>query len=100
MSKIKSENLVWFLDELANSESYQFEYGDLEIVVGDEHGNEGVTTVAVQDLAASAIQEITSLVEQNKVLKLDLVELETFREKSFEAHPNIDMDIEALKQAK
>lgn len=75
MSDIKGENLVWFLDELANSESYQFEDGDIEIVVGDEHGNEGVTTVTVQDLAAIAIQEITNLAEQNKALKAALTKI-------------------------
>jgi hypothetical protein len=68
MSDIKKENLIWFLDELANAEDYQFENGGLKIVVSDEHGNEGVTTITIQDLAASAIQEITNLVEQNTAL--------------------------------
>ncbi|MEH6451346.1 MAG: hypothetical protein V7765_21975, partial [Oleispira sp.] len=35
-------------------------------------GNEGVTTITIQDLAASAIQEITSLVEQNAALRAAL----------------------------
>ena len=72
MSDIKKENLIWFLDELANAEAYQFEDGDLEIVAGDEQGNEGIAEVSVQNLAASAIQEITNLVEQNTALRAAL----------------------------
>jgi hypothetical protein len=75
MSDIKKENLIWFLDELANAEDYQFEGGSLKIVVGDEQGNEGIAEVSVQNLAASAIQEITNLVEQNAALRAALANI-------------------------
>lgn len=65
--------------------------------VYDLHYNRICTSGNKSKEISHAINSHDALVEQNKALKLALVELETFHEKAFAAHPNIDIDIEALE---
>ena len=64
------ENLIWFLDELANADNEMIETGDIEIEVVNSNGVEGFTTISIQDLALSASAEIVRLETRIKEMEL------------------------------
>jgi hypothetical protein len=61
-------NLVWFLNELANSEIEQFETGSIEIYGENKSGQEGSCEVDVLELVRAAIERITTLEEEREDL--------------------------------
>ncbi|WP_373092558.1 hypothetical protein [Zhongshania sp.] len=61
MGKYNSEQVEWFLQEIASSDADEIESDELEILGESAEGVEGFFTISIRDVAESAAEEITRL---------------------------------------